>query len=123
MPTSDPANVYALPLAPGVESDPLARPRGGGAMLVTVGGMIVLAAESRGARIRVREGALFDDVREAARELAERLVRRHGSARRRDLVVETIDGERAAGSRWAEAFTEGGFRGMGTGLRYLAGVQ
>jgi ATP-dependent helicase Lhr and Lhr-like helicase len=123
MPTSDPANVYALPLAPGVESDPLARPRGVGAMLVTVGGMIVLAAESRGARIRVREGASFDDVREASRELAERLVRRHGSARRRDLVVETIDGERAAGSRWAEAFTEGGFRGMGTGLRYLAGVQ
>src|SRR5438045_9625666 len=27
MSTSDPANVYALPLAPGVESDPLARPR------------------------------------------------------------------------------------------------
>jgi hypothetical protein len=120
MPTSDPANVYALPLAPGVEADPLARPRGASAALVTVGGQIVLAAESRGARIRVREGASLDDVREAARELGDRLVRRFGSARRRDLVVDTIDGERAAGSRWAEAFLEAGYRGVGTGLRYFA---
>jgi hypothetical protein len=114
--------VYALPLAPGVEADPLARPRGAGATLVTMGGKIVLAAESKGSRIRVSGGASSDEVREAARELGERLVRRHGAARRRDLVVETIDGERAAGSRWAEAFLEAGYRGMGTGLRYFAGV-
>jgi ATP-dependent Lhr-like helicase len=122
MPTSDPSNVYALPLAPGVEADPLARPRGAGAMLVTVGGKIVLAAEARGSRIRVRTGAESDDVREAARELAQRLVRRSGSARRMDVVVETIDGERAAGSRWADAFLDAGYRGMGTGLRYFAGL-
>ncbi|MEP7000057.1 MAG: hypothetical protein ABI969_06245, partial [bacterium] len=122
MTPSDPANVYTLPLAPGVESDPLARPRGGGAMVVTVGGRVILASEGRGARLRIREGASSDDVREAARALGERLVRRSGSARRRDVVVETIDGERSAGSRWADAFLEVGFRGMGSGLRYFAGV-
>ncbi|MEP6732471.1 MAG: DEAD/DEAH box helicase [bacterium] len=122
MPTSDPANVYGLPLAPGVEADPLARPRGAGATLVTVGGRIVLTAESRGTRVRVRDGALSDDVREAARALGDRMVRRQGPARRRDLVVETIDGERSAGSRWAEAFLEAGYRGMGTGLRFFAGI-
>jgi ATP-dependent Lhr-like helicase len=122
MTTSDPANVYTLPLAPGVEADPLARPRGAGAMVVTLAGRIIIASEGRGARLRVRDGASSDDVREAAQALGERLVRRFGSARRRDVVVEFIDGERAAGSRWAEAFLEAGFRGMGTGLRYFAGV-
>jgi ATP-dependent Lhr-like helicase len=122
MPTSDPANVYSLPLAAGVEADALAHPRGTGATLVTVGGRIVLAAESKGARIRVRADASSDEVREAAEALGQRLVRRNGPARRRDVVVETIDGERAAGSRWADAFTEAGYRGMGTGLRYFAGV-
>jgi ATP-dependent Lhr-like helicase len=122
MTTSDPANVYTLPLTPGVESDPLARPRGAGAMVVTLAGRIIIASEGRGARLRIRDGASSDDVREAAQALGERLVRRFGSARRRDVVVETIDGERAAGSRWAEAFLEAGFRGMGTGLRYFAGV-
>jgi ATP-dependent Lhr-like helicase len=122
MPTTDPANVYSLPLAIGVEADALAHPRGSGATLVTVGGKIILAAESKGARIRVRSGASSDEVREAAAALGQRLVRRNGPARRRDVVVETIDGERAAGSRWADAFLEAGYRGMGTGLRYFAGV-
>ncbi|MEO5817245.1 MAG: helicase-related protein, partial [Gemmatimonadaceae bacterium] len=122
MPTSDPANVYSLPLAIGVEADALAHPRGTGATLVTVGGKIVLAAESKGSRIRVGVDASSDEVREAAQELGQRLVRRNGPARRRDVIVETIDGERAAGSRWAEAFLEAGYRGMGTGLRYFAAV-
>ena len=122
MSTSDPANVYALVLAPGSEADPLARPRGRGAVLVTVGGMIVLTAEANGARIRVRDAASRDDVREAARALGARLVRRNGSVRRRDVLVETINGERSAGSHWAESFVEAGYRGMGTGVRYFAGV-
>ena len=122
IPTSDPANVYALPLTPGVEADPLARPRGAGATLVTVGGKIVLAAEAKGSRIRVRDGASRDDVREAARALGARLVRRNGTVRRRDVVVETINGERSAGSYWAESFGEAGYRGTGTGLRYFAGA-
>jgi ATP-dependent Lhr-like helicase len=121
MTTSDPANVYSLPLAPGTAADPMARPRGAGAVLVTVGGRIVLAVEGRGSRIRVRGDASSDEVREAAQALAERHVARHGMSRRRDLVVDTIDGQRAAGSRWAEAFTEAGYRGMGTGMRFLSG--
>ena len=46
-----------------------------------------------------------------------------GRTRRRDLVIETIDGERAAGSRYADALREAGFRSMGTGLRYYVGVR
>jgi ATP-dependent Lhr-like helicase len=119
---SDPANVYTLPLAPGSVADPLARPRGAGAMLATRTGKIVLVAEGRGTRLRVREGATAEEVREAVRALAERLVARQRGSRRRDLVVETIDGERAALSRWSDALREAGFRSMGTGLRYYAGV-
>ena len=122
MATSDPANVYSLPLTEGVAVDPLARPRGTGAMLVTRGGRIVLSVESRGARIRVAERAAEDDVREAAMELGRHLVTRRRTSKKRDMVVDTIDGERAAGSRWTEAFLEAGYRSMGTGLRYLAGV-
>ena len=121
MTVSDPANVYALPLAPGAAADPLARPRGAGALLVTRAGRIVMTAEGRGARLRVGEGVSSDDVREGARALAERLTARAGNARRRDLIVETIDGERAAGSRHAAALREAGFKGMGTGLRWYAG--
>ena len=119
---SDPANVYNLPLAAGTEVDSLARPRGAGALLVTVRGVIIIAAERRGGRLRVRESATSDEVRDAARALGERLVGRAGSARRRDVVVETIDGVRSAGSRWAEAFVEGGYRSLGTLLRYFAAV-
>ena len=121
MSVSDPANVYALPLAPGAAPDPLARPRGAGALLVTRAGRIVLTAEGRGSRLRVAEGVSSDDVREGAHALAERLTARAGHARRRDLVVETIDGERAAGSRHAAALRDAGFKGMGTGLRWYAG--
>jgi hypothetical protein len=121
MAASDPANVYALPLAPGTASDPLARTRGAGALLVTRAGRIVMTAEGRGSKLRVAEGVSSDDVREGARALAERLTARSGNARRRDLVVDTIDGERAAGSRHAPALRDAGFKGMGTGLRWYAG--
>jgi hypothetical protein len=120
MSATDPANVYTLPLAPGTPADPLARPRGAGALLVTRAGRIVLTAEGRGTRLRVRDAASTDDVREAARALALRLTQRQGSGRRRDVIVETIDGERAAGSRWAEALREAGFKGMGVGLRWYS---
>jgi ATP-dependent Lhr-like helicase len=123
MSTSDPANVYALPLAPGTESDPLARPRGAGALLVTRGGRIVIVAERRGARLRVGEGVSPTEVGEAARALAERLTARQGAARRKDVVIETIDGERAALSRHANALRDAGFKGMGTGLRWYAGLR
>jgi ATP-dependent Lhr-like helicase len=119
---SDPSNPYTLPLAPGAATpDPLVRPRGAGALLVTRSGRIVLVAEGRGTKLRVAEGATAAEVRDAARALAERLVARQRRGRMRDLVVETVDGERASASRWAEALREAGFRGMGTGLRYYAG--
>jgi len=122
LPTTDPANVYALPLAPGTAADPLARPRGAGALLVTRAGRIVLASEGRGARLRVREGATPAEVRDAARALAERLAERGARGRRQDVIVETVDGERAAASPHAEALRAAGFRSTGTGLRFYAGV-
>jgi ATP-dependent Lhr-like helicase len=121
--SSDPSNPYTLPLAPGTAADPLARPRGAGALLVTRAGRIVLVAEGRGTKLRVAEGATPAEVRDAAKALAERLVARQRRGRVRDLVVETVDGERAGASRWAEALREAGFRSMGTGLRYYAGLN
>jgi ATP-dependent Lhr-like helicase len=122
MAVSDPANVYALPTAPGVEVDPLARPRGAGASLVTIAGRVVLVAEGRGTKLRVQADATPAEVTAASRALAERLVARQRRGRRRDLVVETVDGERAAGSRWAGALRDAGFKGTGTGLRYYVGI-
>ena len=123
LPTSDPANVYALPPAPGTAADPLARPRGAGALIATRAGRTVLTAEGRGARLRVREGAGADEVRDAARAVAERLAARGARGRRQDVIVETVDGERAATSPHAAALREAGFRSTGTGLRYYADVR
>ena len=100
----------------------MGRPRGAGALIVTRSGKILLTAEGRGTRIRVRRDAAMEEVRDAARALAERLIARQRSIRHRDVIVETIDGERAALSRWAPAFRESGFKGMGTGLRFYAVV-
>jgi hypothetical protein len=102
--------------------DPLAGPRGAAALLVTIAGRVVLVAEGRGTKLRVRPDATPGKVTASARALAERLVARQRRGRRRDLVVETIDGERAAGSRWAQALRDAGFKGMGTGLRYYVGI-
>ena len=122
MAVGDPANVYSLPTAPGVTADPLAKPRGAGALLVTLAGRVVLVAEGRGTKLRVRADATPAEVTVAARALAERLVARQRRGRRRDVVVESVDGERAAGSKWADALREAGFKGMGTGLRYYVEV-
>jgi ATP-dependent helicase Lhr and Lhr-like helicase len=119
---SDPSNVYVLPVAAGTEIDPLARPRGPGATLVSRAGRIVLTAEGRGARLRVREDASSVDVTQGVRALAERLLAQQGRMRRRDLIVETINGERAAASRWANSLREAGFKSMGTGLRYYVEI-
>jgi len=122
MAVSDPANAHALPVAPGVELDPLARPRGAGALLVTIAGQVVLVAEGRGTKLRVRADATPAEVTAAARALAARLVARQRRGRRRDVVVETVDGERAASSRWATALRDADFKGMGTGLRYYVSL-
>ena len=47
---SDPANVYNLPMDLD-DRDPLARPRGAGALVVTRGGRVALAVEGRGKRV------------------------------------------------------------------------
>jgi ATP-dependent Lhr-like helicase len=119
---SDPANVHALPPAPGAAPDPLARPRGAGALLVTRAGRVLLAAERRGARLRVRADAQPADVRDAARALAEHLTRRGRGGRRHDVVVETIDGMPAAQSPHAGALREAGYRSTGTGMRFYVEV-
>lgn len=51
---SDPANVYGLPIEGG-ERDPLSRPRGTGALLVTWGGRVALSVEGRGRRVVIAE--------------------------------------------------------------------
>jgi hypothetical protein len=71
----------------------------------------------------VAEGATPADVRDAARALAERLAERGARGRRHDVIVETIDGERAAASPHAAALREAGFRSTGTGLRFYADVR
>jgi ATP-dependent Lhr-like helicase len=111
---SDPANVYALPLAAGAEIDPLARPRGAGAMIVTIAGRIVLTSEGRGRRLRVSDRADSAAVRQAVHALLERLSAwSEAERRRRDVVVETIDGEPASASPHAEALRDAGFRSQG----------
>ena len=90
---------------------------------MTIAGRVVLVAEGRGSKLRVRGDATPAEVTRAAQALAARLVARQGRARRRDVVVETVDGERAATSRWSDALREAGFKGMGTGLRYYVGYD
>jgi ATP-dependent Lhr-like helicase len=117
--SSDPALLASFGIA---DADPLGRPRGAGALLVSVAGRTVLAAEGRGARLRVRDDASEDDVRAAVRALVARLSARGERGRRHDVVVETVDGERASASRWAPALREAGFRALGGAMRLYAGV-
>jgi len=72
MAASDPANVYNLPLE-SIERDPLSRPRGSGAVLVTRGGRIAIAVEARGKRFTVADWLSPDEVVAAKKALAEHL--------------------------------------------------
>jgi len=72
MAASDPANVYNLPLEL-VERDPLSRPRGSGALLVTRGGRVALAAEARGRRFSVADWLSAEEVVAAKKALIEHL--------------------------------------------------
>ncbi|HVF41018.1 MAG TPA: hypothetical protein VM939_14045, partial [Gemmatimonadaceae bacterium] len=69
---SDPANVYNFPLDV-IERDPLSRPRGAGALLVTRGGRVAISVEGRGRRIAIAEGLGNDEVMRAKELLAEHL--------------------------------------------------
>jgi ATP-dependent Lhr-like helicase len=116
--TSDPANVYTLPLTGDVETDPLSRPRGLGAVLVTINGEVVLSAEGRGKRLRVRDGASAAQVRDAVTALLEKLSMRDRLGRRREILVETIDGEPASASPHAPALVDAGLRSQGRAMRF-----
>ena len=124
MAASDPANGYGLPASPlaaTVDVDPnvqLTRRRGRGALIATRAGVVLLIAEGRGRRVTVRADAEPQDVADAARALARHLVA--VADRRRDVIVETIDGVNAAGSLRAGAFEAAGFRATAGGLRFYA---
>ena len=119
MAASDPANPYSLALD-GIDRDPLARPRGAGALLVTRGGRVVLAVEGRGRRLNVAPDVTPGTVTNAAAALAAHLTHGERSIRRsRGIQVETIDGRPALSSPHAPALQAAGFRRETSGLRYL----
>ena len=122
MVAGDPANPYALPLdAAPVGS--LARPRGPRGLLVMQGGEPLLSADSRLRRVSVRADAVPDAVAAAVRTLVVHATRAVPGRKRRDIVVEQVDGQPAAASRWVAAFTAGGFRVSANGLRYYTAVS
>lgn len=110
----DPANVFALPLPGDAARDPFVRPRGSGALLVIVGGRVVMIAERRASRVDVRPGTDAATAARAARVLLDHVATRV----RHDIVLELIDGEASAASRYADAFVQAGFRRGARGLRY-----
>lgn len=119
---SDPANPYSLPrspFAPKADRDPLSRPRGAGAVLVTRRGVVMVAAEGRGRRVVVAPGLSDSDLTAASRALAEYLSRGDaGHRRHRASTLETIDGLPAISSPRAAVFRQLGFRHGGLGLDY-----
>jgi ATP-dependent Lhr-like helicase len=72
MAASDPANVYNLPLEL-VDRDPLWRPRGSGALLVTRGGRVAIAIEARGKRFSVADWLTPDELAAAKKAVLEHL--------------------------------------------------
>ena len=72
MAASDPANVYSLSLEL-IDRDPLSRPRGSGALLVTRGGRVAIAVEARGKRFTVADWLSPDDAAAAKMALLEHL--------------------------------------------------
>jgi ATP-dependent Lhr-like helicase len=119
MAASDPANPHTLALE-GIDRDPLGRPRGAGALLVTRGGRIVIAVEGRGRRLSFAPQLTPADVTDAADALATHLTRGERSMRRsRGIQVESIDGRPALTSPHIGALQAAGFRRETSGLRYL----
>jgi len=69
---SDPANAFNYPLA-AEDRDPLSRPRGRGALLVTQAGRVALSVEGRGKRLVIADWMNRNDVDQAKAILAEHL--------------------------------------------------
>ena len=119
MASSDPANPYSLALE-GVDRDPLSRPRGSGALLVTRAGRVALAVEGRGRRLGIAPDLSAGEITEAVATLAAHLTQgERGLRRSRGIRVETIDGRPALSSPHAAALQAAGFRRETSGLRYL----
>ena len=118
---SDPANIFAIPGAG--DGDALTRPRGAGAVLVTVHGRIVLAAEGHGSRLRIRDGTEPERLHRALAALVAWLAERRGAGRRRSIVVESINGEPVAASAWRVVLETAGFRSHPNGLRFYGTVR
>jgi ATP-dependent Lhr-like helicase len=76
---SDPANVYNMPMDL-ADRDPLSRPRGAGALLVTRAGKVVLSIEGRGRRVVTGDGVASEEIIRA-KELAATHLRGEKSAR------------------------------------------
>jgi ATP-dependent Lhr-like helicase len=76
---SDPANVYNMAIS-SADQDPLSRPRGGGALLVTRRGKVAIAVEGRGRRITIAEWMKPEEV-EQAKELLSAHLRGEKGAR------------------------------------------
>jgi ATP-dependent Lhr-like helicase len=72
MAASDPANVYNLPLEL-VERDPLSRPRGSGALIVTRGGRVAAAVEGRGRRFSAADWLSPEEIALVKKSLVEYL--------------------------------------------------
>jgi ATP-dependent helicase Lhr and Lhr-like helicase len=69
---TDPANIYSLPLQPSLR-DPLSRPRGAGALLVTRAGQVAISVEGRGRRVTIADWMTAKDVAGAKELLAHHL--------------------------------------------------
>jgi ATP-dependent Lhr-like helicase len=118
---SDPANVYSLPrspLEPAGEPDPLTRPRGSGAILVTRRGAVVLAAEGRGRRLRVATDADDDALMGALAALQTYLARGETRTPVRPRTLDTVDGAPAVRASRLAVFRRAGFRRGGMGLEW-----
>jgi ATP-dependent Lhr-like helicase len=111
---TDPANVYTLPMPQDAARDPFVKPRSRGALLVTISGLVVMIVERRGSGVVVRP----DTAETVVTRVAEALVAHLGEHTARDIIVETINGQPASGSRYIDAFRAAGFKRGTTGLRY-----
>jgi ATP-dependent Lhr-like helicase len=118
MTATDPANVYSLPLVDDEMRDAFVRGHTRGALIVTVDGVAILIAERRGERVTIRADASEASVGAAVNAFAAHLLSRV----KRDLAVETINGQPAGGSRYLDAFVAAGFRRATSGLRYYRSV-
>jgi hypothetical protein len=78
-----------------------------------------MIADRRGARVIVRPDTPDETVALAIRALLARLMLQSD----RDIVVETIDGQPASGSRLIDVFRDAGFRRGTVGLRYYRGTR